>query len=131
MLWALLGVVLVVTVGQGRWWVLVVSDLSTPHGPQVGLGSTATEADSLRPPQVGLHLPPKVTTGARPAPGLAEPPVPPREFRVGQCLRRRRVYRNTSWRNVLTDHRSRVSLALFAAEADVDTKPPSTVKMPH
>jgi hypothetical protein len=27
MLWALLGVVLAVTLGQGRWWVLVVSCL--------------------------------------------------------------------------------------------------------
>jgi hypothetical protein len=32
MLWALLGVVLVVTVRQGRWWVLVVSDLSSAMG---------------------------------------------------------------------------------------------------
>jgi hypothetical protein len=32
-------------------------------------------------------------------------------LRVGQCLRRRLVYRNTSWQNALTDHRARASLA--------------------
>src|SRR5450759_656423 len=43
MFWALLGVVLVVTIGQGRWWVLVVSDLSPPHGPQVGSSGEARQ----------------------------------------------------------------------------------------
>src|ERR1035437_6926878 len=43
MLWALLGVVLVVTIGQGRWWVLVLSGFSPPPWPPVGSSGEARE----------------------------------------------------------------------------------------